>query len=161
MKHRGFTLIEILVVMVIICIVAGIAVLTLSTNQNKQFENLANQLTRIITLGEEEAMLRPATLSLVLTTTTFQFYLFQEPQKTWRALSEQPLGLHHIPSNTQITLKIQDKTIPLDGKPQLIISASGEITPFIILIGKKAAKPFYAVIGEGNGNVHSELFHEQ
>src|SRR5438105_3387067 len=76
LHHRrtlGFTLIEILIVIVIISIVTGIAALTISRNQQKQYEYLATSLSHLITLAEEEAMLRPTTLGLAFTDHTFQF----------------------------------------------------------------------------------------
>src|SRR5258708_39791946 len=73
-RGYGFTLIEILIVIVIISIVSGIAALTISRNQQKQYEYLANSLAHLITLAEEEAMLRPATLGLAFTPNSFQFF---------------------------------------------------------------------------------------
>ncbi len=156
-KHRGFTLIELLIVILIISIVAGIAVITIKTNQRKQYETMANQLVNTFTLAEQEAMLRPATLGFSLTSTSFQFYYFQSEKNKWTPLNQPTLALHHIPANTQLTLHMNGEKIPADGKVRIIISSSNDLTPFAIMIGKKHENPYYQVIGHANGEVTSEI----
>lgn len=162
---QGFTLIEILIVIVIISIVSGIAALTLSRNQQKQYEYLANNLAHIITLAEEEAMLRPATLGLAFTSHSFQFFEYHNKADKnaihWQPLTDSIFGLHHISKNIEIILFVQNKKIDLNGKPQVIISTSGDIAPFTIWLGRKDQPPSYEVIGYPNGNVISRIFHEK
>ncbi len=159
-RALGFTLIEILVVMVIISIVAGVAMVSITSNQSKQYENTAKQLVNLIILAEEEAMLRPATLGLAFSDHAFQFYIYHHNAKTkknsWRPLKQTALSKHALAKNTVITLKISGVDAPTDGTPQLIISASGDIAPFVISIGKSRARPYYRVIGKANGEVTSE-----
>lgn len=159
-SNYGFTLIEILIVMVIISITAGIAVITINANQHKQFEMLGNRLINLMTLAEQEAMLKPATLGFALTRRSFQFYEYQENtathQHVWKPIISNILGKHPIPNRTQLMLKIKDKIIPADGQPQLIISPSGDITPFILEIGKEEDEAYYQIIGKANGEVTLE-----
>lgn len=161
MNSRGFTLIELLIVMLIISIVAGIAAVTVHTNQRKQFEAMGIQLANTFNLAESEAMLRPATLGFALSANTFQFFVLQQNKKTgktvWTAIDTPALGLHHIPANTQLTLRMNDKFIPADNQPHIIISPSNDVTPFVILIGKKQETPYYRVIGKATGEVISEV----
>jgi general secretion pathway protein H len=154
----GFTLIELLIVMVIISVVSTVAMLTISHNQNTRFDSFAKQLTSMMNLAEEQAMLKPAILGLHFTETTYQFYEFAD--NTWHAINDHTLGLHHIPDDTQVTLKIRDKVIADDPDittphPYLIISTSGDIIPFTILIGKPGSKPRYQVVGKANGSLSS------
>ncbi len=160
-RKNGFTLIELLIVMIIISIVAGIAMITIHTNQRKQYETLASQIKNAILLAEQEAMLRPATIGLAFTADRFQFYTFEHDAKMdsdkWVPL-DKPLGSHTIPMNTQIILKIQDKVIPADGEPKLILTPGNDVTPFVILIGKKEETPYYEITGKANGEVTSDVY---
>jgi general secretion pathway protein H len=163
-KHRGFTLIELLIVMVIISVVGGVALLSISHNQNTRYDNLAKQITNLLSLAEEEAMLKPVVLGLGFTDTSFQFYEYddskanaKEKTNPWQPASSNELGLHRIPDDVQLTVKIRNKVIPIgkDQLPQLIISTSGDIIPFTILIGKPGSEPRYQVVGLANGSLTS------
>lgn len=153
---NGFTLMEILIVIVIISIVASVATLTIHFNQNKQMESLAHQLVNQISLAQEEAMLRPIVLGIAINRNSIQFYSYNEQNSTWQLEKHNYFRVRSIPDNTVIHLKINDKSIPEDGKPHLIISSNGEIPSFIIAIGKPDEEPLYQVIGEENGNVYAK-----
>lgn len=153
-RHKGFTLIEILIVIAIISIVASVATLTIHFNQSKQMEGIAQNLKNLITLAEEEAILRPAILGLAFSENHFQVYKYQENTKTWQSLPNKVFQKHNIPDKTHITLKIHNKEIPANGIPQLIISSNGDIPAFTISIAKNGESPSYEVIGEESGNVY-------
>jgi general secretion pathway protein H len=162
-KSAGFTLIEILVVLFIISIVTSVALLSISRNENKQMETFANELTQIMTLAEEQAMLQPTVLGLSLSEHSFQFASLQSAaggkKNIWSPLQDSILGKHNIPSNIQINVivgnaKAEKAEVDI---PQIIISSNGDITPFTIYVGKKGEKPRYAIIGDEDGNVTSKL----
>ncbi len=161
-RVKGFTLIEILIVIVIISIVSGVALVTLSSNKTKQLENLAKQLTHLITLAESEAMLQPCTLGLAFYHHSFQFFNYKPHEKNpWQAIVTGSLGLHNIPEHVQLTLRVNDEGKALDGKPYIFISESGDITAFTITIASIGHKPAYVVRGDASGNVQTEIYHEK
>jgi len=69
----GFTLIEILVVILIISIVTSVALLSISRNENRQLETFTKDLVQTLTLAQEQAMLQPAVLGLAIERHTYQF----------------------------------------------------------------------------------------
>ncbi len=159
---QGFTLIEILIVIVIISIVSSAAVVTISHNKTKQLETFARKLTRLMILAEQEAMLRPSTLGLAFSPHYFQFYTYTHDQEhPWDAITSKSLGLHAIPNYAEITLHINDEKKALDGSPAILISESGDITPFILTIAKPGSQPVYVVRGDATGNVETEVYHEK
>lgn len=160
-RDFGFTLIELLIVIIIISIISSVAVISIHTNQKKAYESLANQLANSLRLAEEEAMLNSTTIGLALSKDSYQYFEYQEEKKSWRILPDAALKKHAIPSNIQIVLKMQNKVLELNGKPQIIISASGDMSPFILSIGKIDAAPTYRVIGKANGEVRSEYVEEE
>lgn len=156
-RQNGFTLIEILVVMVIISIISSVALLSIAQNQKKEIEKTAHMLASSIALAEEEAILRPATFALSLSKGSYQFFVAKnDNDHSWQPLSERVFKKHIIPSSVQISLKIHDEIIPLDGKPHIIFSQSGDITPFIIFIGKEGESPLFQIIGNNSGEVKSD-----
>ena len=90
-SSKGFTLIEILIVIVIISITAGVAVMTLSMNQHKKFELVSQRMVNLILLAEEEAMLRSVILGFTVSAHSFQFYEYQHDAQSnenhWQAVT--------------------------------------------------------------------------
>lgn len=160
---KGFTLIEILVVLFIISIVSSAALLSIGRNENRHIETFANELAQAMTLAEEQAMLQPTVLGLSLKEHSFQFSSFQltaEAKKNvWTPLQDALLGQHTIPNDIQVDVEVSGNRAAAEDKttPQIIISTNGDLTPFTIYIGKKGEKPRYAIRGDADGNVTNKL----
>jgi len=137
--------------------------LSIAKNKNKQIETFANELTQILSLAEEQAMLQPSILGLQLSESSFQFASLQpasekETKEGWKPVQDNLLGHHKIPENIFMKIDVgaavhKDKT----NQPGIIISTNGDLTPFTIYIGQKGKKPRYAIRGEANGHVSSQL----
>lgn len=157
---RGYTLIEILIVLFIISIVTSVALLSIGRNENKRVATFANELMQTLTLAEEQAILQPIVLGLSLQRQSLQFKTFEavnDKKKTWVALNDAILTKLRIPTDIQVDIEINGQHISSsesDNKtPQIIISTNGDVTPFTIYVGKKGEHPRYAVIGEADGNI--------
>jgi len=159
--ERGYTLIEILIVMVIISIVAMTAVLSIHVNDNRRLSALAHEIANLISLTEEEALLRPAVLAFVPSQQGFGFVKYDNDKHQWQALLQKPLDTHVLPNDIELILKIHDKVVPVDSAPQLIFSTNGDITPFIILLGIKDKPSHYQITGESNGEIRVETTHTE
>lgn len=164
----GFTLVEILVVLFIISIVTSVALISISHNENKKIEAFANELTQLLTLAEEQAMLQPVILGVSLSGNTLQFASFQsinEKKKIWLLLDDPILSKRNISNNIEVNVKAcnlphetsQDQDEEDEEKalfnPQIIISTSGDVSPFTIYVGKRGEKPQYAIIGDADGSI--------
>lgn len=163
LHQQGFTLIEILIVIVIISIISSVAILSIGINKDKQLDSISDQLINIFTLAEQEALLEPATIGFVLTPNSFQFYTYTKKgadESPWEAITGTTLGTHHLPDDVQITLKIQGKTVK-GVEPKLILSPSGDITPFVLYISRKGVAPRYKIVGTANGNIKKERADEK
>lgn len=155
-SRAGFTLIEILVVMVIISIVTSVALFTVSRNENKQLESFANELVQIVGLAEEQAMLQPSVFGLSVNKHSFSFASYQpKSENEWRPLEDKIFGKHSIPHNIHVELKMHDQAE--GASPRIVFSTNGDITPFTIYVGKKGQQPRYAVRGDADGKVTSQL----
>ena len=164
-RSKGFTLVEILVVLFIISIVTSVAMLSIGRNDNKRMETFANELTQIMTLAEEQAMLQPTVLGVSLNGHTIQFTRLQAAQdgkkSQWLPLQEAALNKHVIPDDIQVGIKVGSaRTLASrsdeSALPQIIISTNGDVTPFTIYVGKKGQKPLYAVTGEADGTITNQ-----
>lgn len=169
---RGFTLIEILIVLFIMSIVAGAALVSMNQNNGKQLESFTNEITQLLTLAEEQAILQPNVLGLLVQEDAFQFFSLQpgkdQRQVLWIPLEDTVLSRYAIPSNVQVSLQLVGNKQKNDAKdeeeekdkkvhPQVIISTNGDLTPFVIYVGKKGEKPRYVITGEADGHITNKF----
>jgi len=152
----GFTLIELLVVILIISIVAGVAVISTKTNTQRQSAVIAKEFINQVQLAEQEALLRSTTFGLQINADGWQFKIFSNDKTASWNNTFKP---YRLPHNLQITLTNQPKDDL--AAPQIIISPSGELTPFTILLGKLHALPSEKIIGKNNGEVNYQTINAQ
>lgn len=157
----GFTLIEILIVMLIISIVSSVAVLTISHNEKSELHTFSKQLANLLRLAEEQALLQPAVLGFNFDDTSFAFYQFQENARDknnqWQELTDSTLARHTIPKGISLNLKINGADVDnKPGQPKLIISNNGDVPAFVLLIGEKDHPPLYQIVGDEDGSIRSE-----
>jgi general secretion pathway protein H len=164
-RLKGFTLIEVLVVLFIIAIVTSMALLSIGSNENRRLQVYANELTQILTLAEEQAMLQPMVLGLWMNEQTLQFASYtamtQEKKAIWSPLQDKLLGKHVIPRGIQVDIEVGEKRSSSQGEaenndPQIIISTNGDVTPFNIYIGKSGQEPRYVIEGHADGSVTNQ-----
>lgn len=167
-QSKGYTLIEILIVLFIVSIVTSMAFVTIGGNENRRLESFANELTQMLTLAEEQAMLQPSVLGLSVNEQALQFASYEtqeeEKKKSWVPLTDKLLGHHRIPKGVELAIEVGDKrTSSMDAKkdeknnPQIIISTNGDVTPFTIYVGKPGEKPRYIIKGHADGSVTHKL----
>lgn len=147
-NNDGFTLIEILIVMLIMGIVLSIALLSISHNRKKELEDTATTLIHMLTLLETESLLRPATLGLRFTPEGYQF-LIADDKNSWQPFTDSPFGFHALPQSLRPVLKMQAKDTP-----RIIISENGNLTPFTLLLYDQ--DEVYSIKGDANGEVRRD-----
>jgi general secretion pathway protein H len=174
-RFSGFTLIEILVVILIISIVTSVALLSISQNENRKLQALSNEILQTLTLAQEQAMLQPSVLGLSIKPDSYEFAAYHRSEdvkkNAWVPLQDKLLASHVIPEGIELSMQLANQEHANQGhaseqqlneqqpkhSPQIIISTNGDITPFAIYIGKKGQSPRYVIKGDADGNVTSNL----
>lgn len=155
----GYTLVEVLVVLFIISIVTSVALLSIRRNDNKEMETFAHEVTQILSLAEEQAMLTPSVLGLSFDKEFFQFASLEKTKDgkktTWAPLADTILGTHPIPRNVEVRVSVANQNPKSNSR--IVISTNGEVTPFTIYIGKPGQKPRYAISGHADGTVKNKF----
>jgi general secretion pathway protein H len=140
----GFTLIEILVVLVIIAIVISFAVLSIGvTGRDAALDEESRRIEGLLGLLQERAVLEGRDFGLLVEPTTYQFVVFQSRRDRWEKFDDErefrrrelPQGLSFelTLDSRVVVLKAQSARIKSDAPltaPQLIVAASGDGTPF-------------------------------
>jgi len=143
-RGDGFTLIEILVVLVIIAVVIAFAVLSIGvTGRDSAIDEESRRIDGLIGLLQERAVLEGHDYGLLVEPSAYQFVVYRPQHQRWERFDlerefrhrELPAGLHFELQMDSRNIVIQAPDQKLSGdapqiSPQIIIAASGEGTPF-------------------------------
>ncbi len=153
MSARGYTLIEILVVVLLIGIVLGVVGLQVSGGEQRAVREESERLALLMQHAQEEAILRARPIVFESGADGYRFSLPAADGKL--ALMESDLVLH--PRTLPAALRIV--SIEIDGAragetAQILISPTGEIVPFSIVFGQGTAR--WQVLGTADGRIRGQ-----
>lgn len=132
---RGFTLIEIMVVMLIVSIMIAVVSVTLRRDYQDLVDDEMKRFQTLVTLAKDEAVFRARSLAIGFQKNSYVFMVYTDNAK-WKALEDDQLRQYKMPKN--IELDILRDGLPLKyiekkaDKPQVFLFSTGEITPFEI-----------------------------
>ena len=153
---RGFTLIELLIVIVIIGITVGFALIAFGDfGAGRRIIFSAEQLANTLRVAQQQAILETTTLGLQVDSTGYQILKFQNTAN-WQPISNKGIfKASYFPKDTIVILQTSNK--PLQGNPAIIISPSGDTTPFTLSFATSKDKPLITLQGNHNGTIKSIL----
>lgn len=135
-RVAGFTLIEILVVLVVVGLLAAIAVVNLGGGQERrQLENEVRELYLLMQTASEQAVVNNQELGLILTDDGYRFVIYSDKDDDWVAQGERLFSPRTWPG-WLVTTPIIDNDLPRLARseqvtrPDIVFFSSGEITPF-------------------------------
>ncbi|MFA5627403.1 MAG: type II secretion system minor pseudopilin GspH [Thiohalomonadaceae bacterium] len=160
---KGFTLLELLVVLLILGILFSLATLSIGNDQETQIKEDAYRLASLIELVSEEAILQGRQLGLKFTTEGYSF-LFLAPQNEgpslWLQLEQDKLlrpREFHPSTSAQLTLDDLPHALPATSAehdaPQLYFLSSGERTPFMLRLSSNDQRIVYQLKSNALGPV--------
>jgi general secretion pathway protein H len=151
----GFTLIEILVVVLIVGITMGFALLAFGDfGSSKRIMMAAEQFVNYVKFVQQEAILETSTLGVRIQQNNYEALRFQPPAN-WQSMPKTNVfRQQHFPTNATLQL---EGSLHKTGSPQIIINSSGDITPFRLNIGSENKANIVMVVGSSNGSVNIQV----
>jgi general secretion pathway protein H len=154
----GFTLIEILVVLVLLGLISSIALTTVGGgNQSRELKNEVNRLHAVLLLAAEEAIYSNDEIGVVIEEDLYEFLVYDEEKKNWQGSDKHALRSYTLPEwisldfqregkerkilgsdkddNNDLTAELSDDVFDAAQSskvPQFMLLSSGEVTGFII-----------------------------
>ena len=164
--QKGFTLLEIMLVLVVIGM-ASVGVMMAMPQHANERDNVDWQAQRFSTLlqfAEDEALISGKELALVFKDNTYRFSFYDYESKKWLALVSEQIGeVIEVPESMKFEftllgsvwdeIEAEDEDVFLDEEylvqiddedevksfsPQVFIMSSGEVTPFRVLFSEMA-----------------------
>ena len=143
MRNKGFTLVEILVVLVIIAVVISLAVLSVGvTGRDSQLDEESRRIAGLLDLLHDRALLEGRDFGLRLEPTAYEFVVYDPLHDRWLSLNQEQEFRHRSLSDNQ----------PPPG-PQVGIAASGEGTPFRLTLIRQDTAAKASVAGDALGKI--------
>ncbi|WP_320158971.1 type II secretion system minor pseudopilin GspH [Marinobacter litoralis] len=136
--HSGFTLIEILVVLIIVGLLASLAVFSMGgSSQQRELESHVRELYLLMQTASEQAVLNNLELGLLLEEDGYQFVAFQDESGEWKPSGERLFHQRTLPEWLSLTQFVESDAPRLSSsedklRPTIVFFSSGESTPFEI-----------------------------
>lgn len=142
----GFTLIEILVVLLIVSIMSGVVIANLpALTRTADFESEAKRLQLVLELAREEALMQSSEFGFRIDRNSdgdlgaYSFLIYDDLNQSWSDYTVPPLQSHELPEGIQMVLDVEGEGFQLDdsedeGLPPVMLLSSGETTPFDLTI---------------------------
>ncbi len=160
----GFTLLELLIVIVIIGVMATFAVLSLGNRAlDDRLETEAQRLNELITLAADEAVLQGVELGFIHTADGYTFLALKDGK--WLPLEDAGvLRPRTLNEPFYLELRVEDRPVavfnPADKdaevKPQILLLSSGEATAFKLKLSARNYRPYFQLEGDALGRFKME-----
>ena len=170
MRSKGFTLVEILVVVVIMAVVISLAILSVGvTGRDSQLDEETRRVEGLVGLLHERALLEGRDFGLRIEPTAYEFVVYDPDRDRWLTLDQEQEFRHRdLPKGLSFQLQLDSQTVVLKAidrqlsadavppTPQVAIAASGEGTPFRLTLSRDATRAKASVAGDAMGKISHE-----
>lgn len=157
----GFTLLEILVVVVIIGVMATLAVLSIGRRSlDDRMDAEARRLQELLALAADEAVLQGVELGFVQTPEGYRFLRLKDG--AWGVLEDAgPLRPRALSEPFFLELQVEGRRVApvrtddekAELKPQVLLLSSGDATEFTLDLRARQFDPYYRLQGDILGRV--------
>ncbi|MBC7983969.1 MAG: type II secretion system minor pseudopilin GspH [Candidatus Obscuribacterales bacterium] len=184
---RGFTLMELLVVLVIIGVVISVASVSVRVlGSDSEIEEQVRRLAVVMTQAKEEAELQGREVGVFLDRSGYEFFLFDARQQTWLPVSDDDLfAARQLPEGLNVRLWMEGRevilkahgertaTASVEGKeqastttaasagpsPQITLLSSGEVNSFEVRVDRDGTDHVWRIASQPDNSLLAEEVH--
>jgi len=148
----GFTLIEIMVVLLIIAITIGMVGVNLQRGDNNRVQEEADRIVNLLQAAREEAILQGQVFAVQFSTDGYRFLRLNNKGKLEQIEKDDVLSPRSLPDG--VTLSFTLDGVAADTEAGLILDPSGSFIPFVLTL--RAGEATWQALGLANGKIQSK-----
>jgi general secretion pathway protein H len=148
----GFTLIEIMVVLLIIAITIGMVGVNLSRGDNNRVQEEADRIVILLQSAREEAILQGQVYAVRFSSDSYYFLRLNEKGKLEKIEMDDILSPRSLPDGVVLSFTMDGAEA--DTEAGLILDPSGSFLPFVLTL--RAGESRWRAIGLANGKIQSK-----
>ncbi|MEH6822971.1 MAG: type II secretion system minor pseudopilin GspH [Motiliproteus sp.] len=150
--QRGFTLMELMLVILIIGLMVATVSLSLPDSANQQLQKQASRLHAQINLASQKTVFQNIDIGLLVTTDSYNFYHFEGDR--WTLLEPQSrFSPRPLPPEAYFELSLDGQQVNLKqaSEPQILFLSDGQMSDFQLALSIDAQTTHFSIRGDLNG----------
>lgn len=159
---RGFTLIEILVVVVIIAVLTTVAMLSVGTlGQDRGLDDEGDRYTDVAAAVTEQAQLEGRDFGVYFGPASYEVLVYAQSRQRWETVPDDRLyARRELPSGVLPGVEIEGKVLLLDREqldaervPQVLFFSSGDVSPYRLTLSREGTDSKWLLEGRADGTL--------
>lgn len=151
-RARGFTLIELVIVLLIITITIGLIGINLYSGDNDRVRDEADRIVLLLQAAREEAILQGQVFGVQFTHEGYRFQRLNAKGKLENINADDVLMPRSLPDG--VTLSFEIDGVAATDEAGLLLDPTGNFIPFVLTL--RAGNAAWQALGLANGKIQSK-----